>query len=128
MSVPSSSATAAQTAAKISPRFSITPEATGALAAGAGALVFFVSHLPRTLSQISVISFTRPMMQARPINTTPTPITQTISGCISPAVPVGQSILRTSYTATHTHEQLDKAINAIAETMEELDKIMPLEA
>lgn len=51
-----------------------------------------------------------------------------VNPCISPAVPVGQSILRTSYTATHTHEQLDKAINAIAETMEELDKVMPLEA
>lgn len=50
-----------------------------------------------------------------------------VNPCISPAVPVGQSILRTSYTATHTHEQLDKAINAIAEVMEELDKVCPLE-
>lgn len=50
-----------------------------------------------------------------------------VNPCISPAVPVGQSLLRTSYTATHTHEQLDRAINAIAEVMEELDKIMPLE-
>jgi len=40
-----------------------------------------------------------------------------VNPCISPAVPVGQSILRTSYTATHTKEQLDKAINAIAEVM-----------
>ena len=50
-----------------------------------------------------------------------------VNPCISPAVPVGQSLLRTSYTATHTHEQLDKAINAIAEVMEELDKVCPLE-
>lgn len=50
-----------------------------------------------------------------------------VNPCISPAVPVGQSLLRTSYTATHTHEQLDRAINAIAEVMAELDKIMPLE-
>lgn len=50
-----------------------------------------------------------------------------VNPCVSPAVPVGQSILRTSYTATHTHEQLDKAINAIAEVMEELDKVCPLE-
>ena len=49
-----------------------------------------------------------------------------VNPCISPAVPVGQSILRTSYTATHTHEQLDRAINAIAEVMTELDKICPL--
>ena len=40
-----------------------------------------------------------------------------VNPCISPAVPVGQSILRTSYTATHTKEQLDRAINAIAEVM-----------
>ena len=40
-----------------------------------------------------------------------------VNPCVSPAVPVGQSLLRTSYTATHTHEQLDKAINAIAEVM-----------
>jgi len=50
-----------------------------------------------------------------------------VNPCISPAVPVGQSLLRTSYTATHTHEQLDRAIDAIAEVMEELDKIMPIE-
>ena len=50
-----------------------------------------------------------------------------VNPCISPAVPVGQSILRTSYTATHTHEQLDKAIEAIAEVMVELDKVCPLE-
>ena len=46
-----------------------------------------------------------------------------VNPCISPAVPVGQSILRTSYTATHTKEQLDKAINAIAEVMTMLPPI-----
>lgn len=40
-----------------------------------------------------------------------------VNPCISPAVPVGQSLLRTSYTATHTKDQLDRAINAIAEVM-----------
>jgi 8-amino-7-oxononanoate synthase len=50
-----------------------------------------------------------------------------VNPCVSPAVPVGQSILRTSYTATHTHEQLDKAINAIAEVMEMLPPYNPEE-
>lgn len=40
-----------------------------------------------------------------------------VNPVVSPAVPVGQSLLRTSYTATHTHEQLDRAINAIAEVL-----------
>ena len=48
-----------------------------------------------------------------------------VNPCVSPAVPVGQSILRTSYTATHTKEQLDKAINAIAEVMELLPPVEP---
>ncbi len=51
-----------------------------------------------------------------------------VNPCVSPAVPVGQSLLRTSYTATHTHEQLDKAINAIAEVMELLPPYNPDEA
>lgn len=41
-----------------------------------------------------------------------------VNPVVSPAVPVGQCLLRTSYTATHTFEQLDKAINAIAEVMQ----------
>ena len=48
-----------------------------------------------------------------------------VNPCVSPAVPVGQSLLRTSYTATHTHEQLDKAINAIAEVMNMLPPYNP---
>jgi len=43
-----------------------------------------------------------------------------VNPVVSPAVPVGQCLLRTSYTATHTYEQLDKAINAIAEVMQML--------
>ena len=43
-----------------------------------------------------------------------------VNPVVSPAVPVGQCLLRTSYTATHTFEQLDKAINAIAEVMQML--------
>ena len=46
-----------------------------------------------------------------------------VNPCVSPAVPVGQSLLRTSYTATHTKEQLDKAINAIAEVMASLPPV-----
>ena len=46
-----------------------------------------------------------------------------VNPVVSPAVPVGQSLLRTSYTATHTFEQLDKAINAIAEVMELLPPV-----
>lgn len=46
-----------------------------------------------------------------------------VNPVVSPAVPVGQCLLRTSYTATHTFEQLDKAINAIAEVMEMLPPI-----
>lgn len=46
-----------------------------------------------------------------------------VNPCVSPAVPVGQSLLRTSYTATHTKEQLDKAIDAIAEVMVSLPPV-----
>lgn len=44
-----------------------------------------------------------------------------VNPVVSPAVPVGQSLLRTSYTATHTEEQMDFASNAIKETLKELD-------
>lgn len=36
-----------------------------------------------------------------------------VNPVVSPAVPVGQSLLRTSYTATHTKEQIDKAVEQI---------------
>jgi 8-amino-7-oxononanoate synthase len=43
-----------------------------------------------------------------------------VNPVISPAVPVGQSILRTSYTATHTNEQLDEAMDKIKEVIDVL--------
>ena len=46
-----------------------------------------------------------------------------VNPVVSPAVPVGQSLLRTSYTATHTKEQMDEAAEKIAETLRELGLI-----
>lgn len=43
-----------------------------------------------------------------------------VNPVISPAVPVGQSILRTSYTATHKKEQLDEAMDKIKEVVDEV--------
>ena len=40
-----------------------------------------------------------------------------VNPIISPATPVGQALLRTSYTATHTHAQLDKASEKIVEVI-----------
>ena len=40
-----------------------------------------------------------------------------VNPIISPATPVGQALLRTSYTATHTYEQLDTASKKIAEVV-----------
>lgn len=40
-----------------------------------------------------------------------------VNPVVSPATPVGQSLLRTSYTATHTKEQMDKAIKEIVEVI-----------
>lgn len=44
-----------------------------------------------------------------------------VNSVISPAVPVGQSMIRTSYMATLTFEQIDKATDIIAEVMAELN-------
>ena len=41
-----------------------------------------------------------------------------VNPVVSPATPVGQALLRTSYTATHTHEQMDKAMKAIREVLD----------
>lgn len=41
-----------------------------------------------------------------------------VNPVISPATPVGQSLLRTSYTATHTKEQMDYAMMQIKEVLE----------
>lgn len=48
-----------------------------------------------------------------------------VNPVVSPAVPVGQCLLRTSYTATHTKEQLDRAIEAISEVMKLLPPYTP---
>lgn len=44
-----------------------------------------------------------------------------VNPVVSPATPVGQALLRTSYTATHTKEQMDYAITQIKEVLELLD-------
>jgi len=45
-----------------------------------------------------------------------------VNPVISPAVPVGQSIIRTSYIATHTKEQMDRAMDIIQKTIFEYNK------
>ena len=40
-----------------------------------------------------------------------------VNPVVSPATPIGQSLLRTSYAATHTREQMDRAMTAIAEVL-----------
>jgi len=47
-----------------------------------------------------------------------------VNSTVSPAVPVGQSIIRTSYMATLTKEQIDRATDIIAEVMKELDLLI----
>ena len=44
-----------------------------------------------------------------------------VNPVITPATPPGMALLRTSYTATHTKEQMDKAMKAIKEVLDELD-------
>ncbi len=44
-----------------------------------------------------------------------------VNPVISPATPVGQSLLRTSYTATHTKEQMDFAMRQIKEVLDILE-------
>lgn len=51
------------------------------------------------------------MLQARGVYANPV---------VSPAVPKGESLLRTSYTSTHTKEQMDYAAKQIIEVMNEL--------
>ena len=46
-----------------------------------------------------------------------------VNSTISPAVPVGKSLLRTSYMATHTEEQMDIAIKHIKEVLQEVKDI-----
>ena len=46
-----------------------------------------------------------------------------VNSTISPAVPVGKSLLRTSYMATHTEEQMDRAIKHIKAVLDEVKDI-----
>ncbi len=43
-----------------------------------------------------------------------------VNPVVSPATPVGMSLIRTSYTATHTEEQMDRALKLIKETLQEI--------
>ncbi len=45
-----------------------------------------------------------------------------VNPVVSPATPVGQALLRTSYTATHTREQIDRASAKIAEVIQILQQ------
>jgi len=40
-----------------------------------------------------------------------------VNPVIPPAVPVGESIIRTSFTATHTREQIDRAVEVMKKVM-----------
>ncbi len=44
-----------------------------------------------------------------------------VNPVITPATPPGKALLRTSYTATHTKEQMDKAMHAIKEVLDILE-------
>lgn len=44
-----------------------------------------------------------------------------VNPVVTPATPVGKALLRTSYTATHTKEQMDKAMKEIKAVLEELE-------
>ena len=46
-----------------------------------------------------------------------------VNPVVSPATPVGQALIRTSYTATHTKEQIDIAIEKIAKVLKEVKNI-----
>jgi 7-keto-8-aminopelargonate synthetase-like enzyme len=42
---------------------------------------------------------------------------------VSPAVPIGRSMIRTSYMATHTREHLDRALAALRKVGREMGLI-----
>ena len=46
-----------------------------------------------------------------------------VNPVITPAVPPGQAMIRTSYMATHTREHLDKALAALAKVGREAEVI-----
>jgi len=47
-----------------------------------------------------------------------------VNPVVSPAVPAGDAIIRTSYTATHTPELMDEAMDIIKATFDQLKKEM----
>ena len=49
-----------------------------------------------------------------------------VNPVVSPATPVGQSLLRTSYTANHTKEIIDEATEIISSVMNELKDYQPI--
>ena len=46
-----------------------------------------------------------------------------VNPVVSPATPVGMSLIRTSYTATHTEEQMDRALAHIKQVLDEVKHI-----
>lgn len=46
-----------------------------------------------------------------------------VNPVVSPATPVGQALIRTSYTATHTKEQMDRAIGHISEVLKQVKEM-----
>jgi len=46
-----------------------------------------------------------------------------VNAVVNPAVPLGRELLRTSYMATHTEEQLDKVLNAFKKVGKQLELI-----
>ena len=46
-----------------------------------------------------------------------------VNSVVSPATPVGKSLIRTSYMATHTEEQMDKALTHIKAVLEQVKDI-----
>jgi 7-keto-8-aminopelargonate synthetase-like enzyme len=46
-----------------------------------------------------------------------------VNSVVSPAVPPGRELLRTSYMATHTEEQLDRVLDAFARVGKKLGVI-----
>jgi 7-keto-8-aminopelargonate synthetase-like enzyme len=46
-----------------------------------------------------------------------------VNPVVSPATPVGMSLIRTSYTATHTEEQMDRALSHIKAVLNEVKDI-----
>ncbi|MDE6558216.1 MAG: pyridoxal phosphate-dependent aminotransferase family protein [Clostridia bacterium] len=46
-----------------------------------------------------------------------------VNSVVSPATPVGKSLLRTSYMATHTEEQMDRALVHIKAVLEEVKSV-----